>query len=179
MSSCFTPLEWQVIHSRSGEHAQLCQFYTFWTLKESFVKAIGTGLGFDLQRVQFTYTSSPSSSLPPLQTSSSSKATTTEKKAITPPTTLLSSTSTSSTLYQRTIASTTGPPPSSINGLFNDIQLNILPAAVASASTSIEDRSVSMTPPMKAEPSIWPTFRFKCCALDNAHIAAICVQGIS
>ena len=60
----FTPDEWQDIRSAKGcprigegkeaaERDQLRTFYRFWCLKESFVKAEGSGLGWDLQRLSF------------------------------------------------------------------------------------------------------------------------------
>jgi len=40
---------------RSDHREQLSQFFSFWTLKESFIKAIGIGLGLDLNVVQPLY----------------------------------------------------------------------------------------------------------------------------
>ncbi|XP_070685739.1 L-aminoadipate-semialdehyde dehydrogenase-phosphopantetheinyl transferase [Pempheris klunzingeri] len=53
MTRQFTAHEWSVIQSAGSEHQQLAAFYRHWALKESFIKAIGTGLGFNLQRVEF------------------------------------------------------------------------------------------------------------------------------
>ncbi|XP_073343958.1 L-aminoadipate-semialdehyde dehydrogenase-phosphopantetheinyl transferase [Pagrus major] len=53
MTRQFTAYEWSVIQSAGSEHQQLTAFYRHWALKESFIKAIGTGLGFNLQRVEF------------------------------------------------------------------------------------------------------------------------------
>ncbi|XP_056139992.1 L-aminoadipate-semialdehyde dehydrogenase-phosphopantetheinyl transferase [Lampris incognitus] len=53
MTRQFTEYEWSVIQSSGSEHQQLAAFYRHWALKESFIKAIGTGLGFNLQRVEF------------------------------------------------------------------------------------------------------------------------------
>ncbi|XP_034081525.1 L-aminoadipate-semialdehyde dehydrogenase-phosphopantetheinyl transferase isoform X1 [Gymnodraco acuticeps] len=53
MTRQFTAYEWSVIQSAGSEHLQLAAFYRHWALKESFIKAIGTGLGFNLQRVEF------------------------------------------------------------------------------------------------------------------------------
>ena len=65
MRECFTAREWAAIrHGDDGavgggaraaawEAAALGRFYRNWTLKESFTKAIGIGLGFDLQRIEF------------------------------------------------------------------------------------------------------------------------------
>jgi hypothetical protein len=55
MRSCFTPLEWQHIRQASTDDApqQLDRFFRHWTLKEAYIKAVGIGLGFDLQRAQF------------------------------------------------------------------------------------------------------------------------------
>ena len=49
MASCFTPNEWALIRARSTDGERLRQFFTLWALKESFIKAVGIGLGFDLQ----------------------------------------------------------------------------------------------------------------------------------
>ncbi|XP_062873250.1 L-aminoadipate-semialdehyde dehydrogenase-phosphopantetheinyl transferase [Trichomycterus rosablanca] len=53
MKRQFTDHEWSSITSAQSEWEQLHMFYRHWALKESFIKAIGTGLGFDLQRVEF------------------------------------------------------------------------------------------------------------------------------
>ncbi|XP_061537555.1 L-aminoadipate-semialdehyde dehydrogenase-phosphopantetheinyl transferase [Phycodurus eques] len=53
MTRQFTPYEWRVILSAGSEQQQLSMFYRHWALKESFIKAIGTGLGFNLQRLEF------------------------------------------------------------------------------------------------------------------------------
>ncbi|XP_041851300.1 L-aminoadipate-semialdehyde dehydrogenase-phosphopantetheinyl transferase [Melanotaenia boesemani] len=59
MTRQFTEYEWSIIQSASSEHQQLAVFYRHWALKESFIKAIGTGLGFNLQRVEFHLSSQP------------------------------------------------------------------------------------------------------------------------
>nr|CAG4640603.1 EOG090X00DN [Eulimnadia texana] len=52
MRSQFTVNEWKNI--RNGDlKQQLANFYRHWCLKESYVKATGTGIGFDLQRIDF------------------------------------------------------------------------------------------------------------------------------
>nr|XP_057936330.1 L-aminoadipate-semialdehyde dehydrogenase-phosphopantetheinyl transferase [Doryrhamphus excisus] len=53
MTRQFTPYEWSVILSAGSEYQQLAMFYRHWALKESFIKAIGTGLAFNLQRAEF------------------------------------------------------------------------------------------------------------------------------
>uniref|UniRef100_A0A673KXP0 L-aminoadipate-semialdehyde dehydrogenase-phosphopantetheinyl transferase n=1 Tax=Sinocyclocheilus rhinocerous TaxID=307959 RepID=A0A673KXP0_9TELE len=53
MNRQFTYLEWMNIRKAGSDWDQLDMFYRHWALKESFIKAIGTGLGFDLQRVEF------------------------------------------------------------------------------------------------------------------------------
>ncbi|XP_061775245.1 L-aminoadipate-semialdehyde dehydrogenase-phosphopantetheinyl transferase-like isoform X2 [Nerophis ophidion] len=53
MTRQFTPHEWHAILSAGSEQRQLATFYRHWALKESFIKAIGTGLGFNLQRAEF------------------------------------------------------------------------------------------------------------------------------
>uniref|UniRef100_A0A3Q0T4A8 L-aminoadipate-semialdehyde dehydrogenase-phosphopantetheinyl transferase n=1 Tax=Amphilophus citrinellus TaxID=61819 RepID=A0A3Q0T4A8_AMPCI len=59
MTRQFTAHEWSSIQSAGSEHQQLAGFYRHWALKESFIKAIGTGLGFNLQRVEFHLPSEP------------------------------------------------------------------------------------------------------------------------
>ncbi|XP_068612795.1 L-aminoadipate-semialdehyde dehydrogenase-phosphopantetheinyl transferase-like [Brachionichthys hirsutus] len=59
MTRQFTAYEWSVIQSAGSEHQQLAAFYRHWALKESFIKAIGTGLGFSLQRVEFHLSPEP------------------------------------------------------------------------------------------------------------------------
>ncbi|KAM3935312.1 L-aminoadipate-semialdehyde dehydrogenase-phosphopantetheinyl transferase [Leptodactylus fuscus] len=49
----FTEREWHSIKSLGSDWARLDMFYRHWALKESFIKAIGVGLGFNLQRVEF------------------------------------------------------------------------------------------------------------------------------
>ncbi|XP_039600125.1 L-aminoadipate-semialdehyde dehydrogenase-phosphopantetheinyl transferase isoform X3 [Polypterus senegalus] len=53
MKRQFTDHEWKVIKSAGSELKQLDMFYRHWTLKESFIKAIGTGVSFNLQRIEF------------------------------------------------------------------------------------------------------------------------------
>ncbi|NXF11472.1 ADPPT transferase, partial [Smithornis capensis] len=53
MKRQFTETEWGVIKSMSNEWMQLDMFYRHWALKESFLKAIGVGIGFNLQRIEF------------------------------------------------------------------------------------------------------------------------------
>ncbi|XP_076832381.1 L-aminoadipate-semialdehyde dehydrogenase-phosphopantetheinyl transferase [Brachyhypopomus gauderio] len=53
MTRQFTELEWEKIQSAGSNWDQLDMFYRHWALKESFIKAIGTGLGFNLQRAEF------------------------------------------------------------------------------------------------------------------------------
>ncbi|KAJ7995292.1 hypothetical protein DPEC_G00243020 [Dallia pectoralis] len=59
MSRQFTEHEWSVIRGAGSEWEQLAMFYRHWALKESFIKAIGTGLGFNLQRAEFHLTAEP------------------------------------------------------------------------------------------------------------------------
>ncbi len=52
----FTKREWGWIQSKpSTPHIELTRFYVLWTLKESYIKAVGIGLGFELQRAEFTF----------------------------------------------------------------------------------------------------------------------------
>lgn len=59
MTRQFTEFEWSSIHGAGVERQQLSMFYRHWALKESFIKAIGTGLGFNLQRVEFHLSPEP------------------------------------------------------------------------------------------------------------------------
>jgi 4'-phosphopantetheinyl transferase len=54
MSDCFTEHEWSTIRGAGDEWRQLSSFYMHWTLKESYIKAIGIGLGLELQTADFT-----------------------------------------------------------------------------------------------------------------------------
>jgi len=53
LQSCFTSGEWERISTESDDDGKLEQFCRHWTLKESFIKAIGQGLGFELQQADF------------------------------------------------------------------------------------------------------------------------------
>ncbi|XP_015707709.1 L-aminoadipate-semialdehyde dehydrogenase-phosphopantetheinyl transferase [Coturnix japonica] len=53
MKRQFTEREWHVIKSMNNEWMQLDMFHRHWALKESFLKAIGVGIGFNLQRIEF------------------------------------------------------------------------------------------------------------------------------
>ncbi|XP_021236241.1 L-aminoadipate-semialdehyde dehydrogenase-phosphopantetheinyl transferase isoform X2 [Numida meleagris] len=53
MKRQFTEAEWHVIKSMNNEWMQLDMFHRHWALKESFLKAIGVGIGFNLQRIEF------------------------------------------------------------------------------------------------------------------------------
>ncbi|XP_071495153.1 L-aminoadipate-semialdehyde dehydrogenase-phosphopantetheinyl transferase-like [Diadema antillarum] len=64
MKRQFTPYEWQTVMAADTPYQQLHRFYRHWCLKESYIKALGIGLGFDLQRAEFrlgTLELSPSS----------------------------------------------------------------------------------------------------------------------
>lgn len=54
MNRQFTAEEWTQIRSKEDVHLQLSNFFRFWTLKESFVKGLGQGLSWNLQRLSFT-----------------------------------------------------------------------------------------------------------------------------
>ena len=54
MERQFTQDEWTYIRGeRKNEEEQLARFFRNWTLKESYVKAIGTGLNVDLRSLNF------------------------------------------------------------------------------------------------------------------------------
>lgn len=49
----FTPNEWNFVEQSRTEEGMFRRFYRLWSLKESFVKAEGVGLGINLQRLNF------------------------------------------------------------------------------------------------------------------------------
>ena len=53
MNRQFSEKEWNFINNGSNEWQKLCRFIRLWTLKESFVKAEGIGIAFDLKRISF------------------------------------------------------------------------------------------------------------------------------
>lgn len=53
MKRQFTETEWKSIKCLDSVWTQLDTFYRHWALKESFIKAIGIGVGFNLQRIEF------------------------------------------------------------------------------------------------------------------------------
>ncbi|XP_067842244.1 L-aminoadipate-semialdehyde dehydrogenase-phosphopantetheinyl transferase isoform X2 [Heptranchias perlo] len=53
MNRQFTDHEWNTINMAGDEWVQLDMFYRHWALKESFIKAIGVGVTFNLQRIEF------------------------------------------------------------------------------------------------------------------------------
>ena len=64
MKKSFTGFEWKLIRFGTGykknllalsEEKQLVVFYRLWALKESFIKAVGIGLGIDLLRLEFFF----------------------------------------------------------------------------------------------------------------------------
>ncbi|XP_031373673.1 L-aminoadipate-semialdehyde dehydrogenase-phosphopantetheinyl transferase-like isoform X2 [Punica granatum] len=56
-TSYFSSLEWGRILSAGSPDESLVEFYRYWSLKEAFVKAIGSGVAFGLDRLEFHHTS--------------------------------------------------------------------------------------------------------------------------
>ncbi|XP_059307748.1 uncharacterized protein LOC132059214 [Lycium ferocissimum] len=52
-SSYFSRLEWFNIINAGSSRQILSEFYRYWSLKEAFVKAIGDGVGYKLDTVEF------------------------------------------------------------------------------------------------------------------------------
>lgn len=53
-ASIFTEREWRWIRGAGPSRSSLIlRFYTLWTLKESYVKALGEGIGFGMKRLDF------------------------------------------------------------------------------------------------------------------------------
>ncbi|KAI4347873.1 hypothetical protein L6164_008650 [Bauhinia variegata] len=55
-SSYFSSLEWDNIINAGTSDDVLIEFYRYWSLKEAYVKAIGSGLTDDLNKVEFDHT---------------------------------------------------------------------------------------------------------------------------
>ena len=55
MNRHFSPLEWSIIRGTNNttDDEKITMFCRHWCLKESYVKAIGTGITVDLQRISF------------------------------------------------------------------------------------------------------------------------------
>ncbi|KAL2249322.1 L-aminoadipate-semialdehyde dehydrogenase-phosphopantetheinyl transferase-like [Sesamum indicum] len=56
-SSYFSSLEWYCILNAGSSDEMLKTFYRYWSLKESFVKAMGSGVGYKLDEVEFHHKS--------------------------------------------------------------------------------------------------------------------------
>ncbi|KAH3842146.1 L-aminoadipate-semialdehyde dehydrogenase-phosphopantetheinyl transferase-like [Dreissena polymorpha] len=50
----FTAEEWACIRQGTDDREQLNTFYRLWCLKESYVKTLGVGIGFEVKRLSFT-----------------------------------------------------------------------------------------------------------------------------
>lgn len=55
-SSYFSTLEWDNIINSRNDDLMLDEFYRYWCLKEAFVKALGTGVGYRLDSLEFPQT---------------------------------------------------------------------------------------------------------------------------
>ncbi|KAH7536937.1 hypothetical protein FEM48_Zijuj03G0039200 [Ziziphus jujuba var. spinosa] len=55
-SSYFSNLEWDNIITSGNSNDILFEFYRYWSLKEAYVKATGSGLAYGLDRVEFHHT---------------------------------------------------------------------------------------------------------------------------
>lgn len=53
MRKPFTGGEWSTIRAPGTEEGQLAQFYRHWCLKESYIKADGSGLSYGLEKLHF------------------------------------------------------------------------------------------------------------------------------
>ncbi|XP_025084968.1 L-aminoadipate-semialdehyde dehydrogenase-phosphopantetheinyl transferase-like isoform X2 [Pomacea canaliculata] len=53
MERQLTPSEWSRVRCQTSDMQQLSVFYRFWCLKESYVKALGVGIGFEVSRLTF------------------------------------------------------------------------------------------------------------------------------
>eukprot|EP01121_Diplochlamys_sp_Union-15-3_P017357 TRINITY_DN6095_c0_g1_i2.p1 TRINITY_DN6095_c0_g1~~TRINITY_DN6095_c0_g1_i2.p1 ORF type:complete len:216 (-),score=23.54 TRINITY_DN6095_c0_g1_i2:18-665(-) len=60
---CFTQYEWKYITSGINEDQRNFRFFLYWTLKESYIKAVGIGLGFTLKRSEFRVNESQQSAV--------------------------------------------------------------------------------------------------------------------
>ncbi|GAB4855167.1 hypothetical protein Ancab_023793 [Ancistrocladus abbreviatus] len=54
-SSYFSRGEWDEITNASSDDDILGKFYRYWSLKEAFVKAVGKGLGYRLDKLEFQH----------------------------------------------------------------------------------------------------------------------------
>ncbi|BHF63104.1 hypothetical protein SprV_0200609400 [Sparganum proliferum] len=58
MKSIFAASEWNFLMSGATDAAKMQRFFRLWCLKEAYVKALGVGLGMDLQTVEFQLSNS-------------------------------------------------------------------------------------------------------------------------
>lgn len=54
MNRQFSPSEWDMINGSMTDQSRLARFIRLWTLKESYVKAEGSGIVFPLSKISFT-----------------------------------------------------------------------------------------------------------------------------
>uniref|UniRef100_A0A2P2J885 holo-[acyl-carrier-protein] synthase n=2 Tax=Rhizophora mucronata TaxID=61149 RepID=A0A2P2J885_RHIMU len=55
-TSYFSSLEWHMIVTAGTDDEILAEFYRYWCLKEAYVKAIGSGVAYGLDKVEFHHT---------------------------------------------------------------------------------------------------------------------------
>mmetsp|Transcript_14973 Transcript_14973/g.35251 ORF Transcript_14973/g.35251 Transcript_14973/m.35251 type:complete len:168 (-) Transcript_14973:998-1501(-) len=55
LRSTLTAEEWALLQGCETDEERLLEFFHFWAVKESYIKATGHGLGFEVQRINVSY----------------------------------------------------------------------------------------------------------------------------